>query len=176
MGWVTPRTWVTGEPVTSSLLNVHVRDSQTWLYLTHRYTVGLGNISLASDSAATSQKTILSFPDVRWQLGPFAVTTSRITLTSAFPTGVRLQLLAAASWTNLTLTGNPGGRQLYIAKNGGASPLAQTSYANLGGRQNVVAVDWAPDAGDYYEVFAAHNVGSNLSLGILPSGFVAIVA
>jgi hypothetical protein len=32
MAWITPRTWITGELVTASLLNVHVRDDLTFLF------------------------------------------------------------------------------------------------------------------------------------------------
>lgn len=32
MAWTTPRTWVTDELVTASLLNVHIRDNMTFLY------------------------------------------------------------------------------------------------------------------------------------------------
>jgi hypothetical protein len=46
--WTTPRTWVTGELVTSSIMNTHVRDNLSYLYSTS------GELSYVEFTAAVS--------------------------------------------------------------------------------------------------------------------------
>ena len=111
MAWTTPRTWTTGELVTASIMNVHVRDNlnETGPFLVttkgdivvasaannlDRVAVGANNTILTADSAEVT--------GVKW--------TSTITSpTIVTPT------VAATGWTNAThahAAANSGGRLL----------------------------------------------------------------
>jgi len=48
--WTAPRTWTTGELVTASIMNTHVRDNLDWL----KTPVESGNITFAADFTTTS--------------------------------------------------------------------------------------------------------------------------
>lgn len=48
--WTAPRTWSTGELVTASVMNTHVRDNLDWL----KTPIDSGNITFAADFTTTS--------------------------------------------------------------------------------------------------------------------------
>jgi hypothetical protein len=58
MGYVTPRTWSSGDPLSSSYLNVYVRDNVDYLFNRNRHIVNLKNVTAIAVSATTSWSAI----------------------------------------------------------------------------------------------------------------------
>lgn len=57
MAWTTPRTWVTGEVLTSSLMNTHVRDNLSFLHaeeLAYQAFTSPVTVSATTEGAATT--------------------------------------------------------------------------------------------------------------------------
>ncbi len=54
MGYVTPRTWSSGDPLSSSYLNVYVRDNVDYLFNRNRHIINLKNVSAIAVSATAN--------------------------------------------------------------------------------------------------------------------------
>lgn len=81
MAWTTPRTWVTGELVTASIMNTHIRDNENAL-AARALAFWIGDV--ASVALTSGVKGYLYLP--------FAMTLSAWTLISGDSTGGSIQL------------------------------------------------------------------------------------
>lgn len=116
MAWTTPRTWVTGETVTSTIMNTHVRDNLDYLYSNYVGGSSIGpaaRVNRASDLSVSAttwthvQMTAADYdPDSMFNAG-----NGRITI----PSGEGGVYAFSFAWWYSTLSGRGLG-QLY--KNG----------------------------------------------------------
>jgi len=78
MTWTAPRTWLTGELVTASLMNTHIRDNLLHLYLfdlSGGRTVDVSTLSSSVSTTSTSWQQV----NASWELN-VSVTTGRLLL------------------------------------------------------------------------------------------------
>ena len=74
MAWTTPRTWNSGETVTSTLMNTHVRDNLTYLYSTFaQIPFARGGVLYNSNGITDSSANILA-----WARAERAATVKRV--------------------------------------------------------------------------------------------------
>lgn len=159
MPFTTPRTWVTNETVTASLLNTHVRDNVAWV-ATDAPCCNVHNS--ANIAIVTATTTALTFDSERYDTGGCHSTvtnTGRITV----PTG------GGGKWrfsANVVFAANATGyRQLGIRING-TTNIAYVSLPAVNGDVTIlnVSCEYAMSAGDYAEVLVYQNSGGNLNV------------
>lgn len=163
MAWTTPRTWVTGELVTASIMNTHVRDN-------------LSHLGTRPTCRAVMNGSPLSVPNSTDTLIPFdgtdlvdtdsmhdpASNNTRIT----FNTGGTYLVGFRLFWGGHA---DSGARGIKMRKNGSTVLIyAQTQPDGAGSPQGL-SVDASDifvfSATDYIELLAFHTAGSTITVG-----------
>ena len=154
MAWTTPRTWTTGETVTASLLNTHVRDNLTYLSAVKSFRA----YQSAGQAIASSTDTKVSFQTEVWDTeGQFDPTTN-----------YRHTPLIAGKWlyTAIVHLPNSNGGRTFLS-------LRKTGAIHHYGPQYVFANDARPDvtgimdmngSTDYAEVYLYHEAGASRTI------------
>jgi hypothetical protein len=152
--WTTPRTWVTGEILTASNLNLHVRDNLGMLWAGPSCMVG----RLANQSVSSSVNAYISFDTEVIDLGfNFDIALpERITS----PTACKAVVL----WAITLQSGTTGTREGELERNdgqgfGGQKMAATTTPQMVSG---AALIDFA--AGQYARLRTWHNQGSAINM------------
>lgn len=160
MAYTTPRTWVTDETITATLLNTHVRDNVAWLATDAPACRVYNNAAISHTTSGTPQA--LTFNSERYDVGGSHSTSSntgRLTVPSGGG-GVYYIFASIEFASNAT-----GYRQVDIRLNGTSAILSQMTPAingtvtrlNVGGHYQL-------SAGDYVEVVVNQTSGGALNV------------
>lgn len=156
MAWTAPRTWVTGEVVTSSQANTHFRDNQVFLHDPPSCRV----FNSASILVPNATETALTFNSERWDTDSMHSTsslTSRITFNTAgkyIVTG------------HVRFAGNASGFRSVGIRFGGTTYLAANEAPTIGAGSShdlSVATVYAFPAASFAELVVFHDIGASLN-------------
>lgn len=154
MAWTTPRTWVTSEVVSASLLNTHVRDNLNALYsppYAHVYqttATSLANAAWTTIGFDTETADSTNMHDT-------STNNSRITIGTA---GLYLVVGQVAFAT----TSSTGSRSAQVTLNG-TTQLITSSPASALAHTTIVTGFVQCTAGQYLELKAYHTYGSAMN-------------
>lgn len=157
MTWTTPRTWVTSEVVTASIMNTHVRDNLSELRTLH----GCRVTKNATQSIATGSDVAVTFQTETYDTDGFHDTganTERITVPSGL--GGYYQLRGKCQWAAAA----GGFRRAKIRLNG--TTILEFSSMLTGNTSETVGAQTVENlaVGDYVELIAEHNQGAGLNV------------
>lgn len=161
MAWTTPRTWVTGEAVSASTMNTHIRDN----LLALRAALTSRVYRATTQSIANDTETLVSFDAETSDVPGWHSTSSNADRIVPNESGLYLVVGGASFAQNGT-----GYRQATIWRNGtGGDAIAQTGRdfdveGNLSSTLNITGVFPANGSTDYFALGVRQNSGGALNL------------